>query len=69
MSLIISGSSITIGDSEDFVVNSAGHMIATGATIQSNSTGGQLTLENDVLRIYDGVTLRIKLGNLLAVDP
>jgi len=52
----------------------AGHATATSApfrvkqdgtvTIESAASGSRLVLDDDTIKVYDGTTLRVKLGNL-----
>jgi len=32
--------------------------------IESSPSGSRLVLDNDTIKVYDGTTLRVKLGNL-----
>ena len=40
--------------------------VGTGLSISSASSGSRMLLESDVIKIYDGNTLRVQLGNLSA---
>jgi hypothetical protein len=55
----ITGGSLNINSK--FIVNSDGTV-----TITNSTSGSRLVIKNDVIEVYDGSTLRVKIGNLSA---
>lgn len=62
-STTIDGDKIKTGTLDVALVNISGTASA-GISIKSAATGSRMEIESDVIKIYEGSTLRVKLGNL-----
>jgi hypothetical protein len=60
----LSADKISGGTIDASTINIQG--VGTGLSISSASSGSRMILESDVIKIYDGNTLRVQLGNLSA---
>jgi hypothetical protein len=59
----INGGLVKTGTLDVSVVNISG-TTQSGFNLQSAASGSRMVLTNDTIEIYDGSTLRVKLGNL-----
>tara|TARA_R110000744_G_scaffold52835_2_gene113063 strand:+ start:2744 stop:3550 length:807 start_codon:yes stop_codon:yes gene_type:complete len=61
---VISANRISGGTIDASTINIQG--VGTGLSISSASSGSRMLVASDVIKIYDGNTLRVQLGNLSA---